>query len=172
MLSGQTYVTSRISFTCVLSPKAPIYLYNQGSSSNGRAPLVSWYFFRFSSIITFSSGILSLISCVIPLVCCWVTRVVLVFLNFPPIHFIYLDRVWCYFLLCLLCTCVATVPFPASYSALARLVRYLMLSSSAWFFSDFLPEYDDCSPVIIFITFTFNVIFGHFRCRWVRRHLL
>ena len=38
ILSGKTYVLSRIASTCSPSPKDLIYEYNQGSSSNGQAP--------------------------------------------------------------------------------------------------------------------------------------
>ena len=40
VLSGQTYVPSIMDYSCGTSPKAPISNYNQGSSSNGQAPLV------------------------------------------------------------------------------------------------------------------------------------
>ena len=55
-MSGHTYALPRIASTCGTSPTAPIYRYNQGSLSNGKAPSVRWYFFKFSAIITFSSG--------------------------------------------------------------------------------------------------------------------
>ena len=56
VLSGQTYVPSKISSICGPSMKAPISKYNQGSSSNGKAPVVWWCFLNFSAIRTFSSG--------------------------------------------------------------------------------------------------------------------
>ena len=70
------------------------------------------------------------------------------FLNFPLVYFICLDRVRSYSLICILCTCMAAVTFPASSSTLARLVRYSMLRSSACFLAVFLPKYANCSPVV------------------------
>ena len=79
--SGQTYGPSIISSTYGYSPKAPISNHNQGLSSNGKYPLVWWYLFMFYDVITFSSGVLSLIFSMIPSVCCLVTNVVPDFLN-------------------------------------------------------------------------------------------
>ena len=137
---------SRIVSTFVPSPKAPICWYNQGSFSNWKAPLVWCYFFNFSSNITFSSGILSVIYIVMLSVCCWVTRVVPGFLNLTSVYFNRLDRVRSSSLLCIFYTCRDVGPFPDSYSALARLMRYLMLSSSAWFlvFPSCVHRYNTC----------------------------
>ena len=70
VLPGQTHVPSRIAYTSGPSSKTPAFKYNRGSSRNGQAPLVWWYFFKFYVIITFSSRILSVIYSVLPLVCC------------------------------------------------------------------------------------------------------
>ena len=59
--SGNICVPSNIASTYGPSPKAPISEYNQGSSRNGQAPSSWWYFFTFSAIMIFSSGVLSMI---------------------------------------------------------------------------------------------------------------
>ena len=82
------------------------------------------------------------------------------FLNFPLVYFICLDRVRSYSLICILCTCMAAVTFPASSSTLARLVRYSILRAYACFFAAFLPEYDDRSTVLISFLLTLDVTFG------------
>ena len=64
-------------------------------------------------------------------------------------------------LLCMLRTCVADGPFPASSSALSRLVRYSMLRFSASFFADFFPEYSGRSPVIVYFSLAFDVTCGN-----------
>ena len=158
---------SRIVSTCVPSPKAPICWYNQGSFSNWKAPLVWCYFFNFSSNITFSSGILSVIYIVMLSVCCWVTRVVPGFLNLPSVYFIRLGRFWSSYLLCILRTCVYGGIFPTSSSASSILVLYSMLISSAWFFYTFLPEYNDRTSVIISASLMLDVTCGNLCCSWV-----
>ena len=113
--------------------------------------------FKFSDIITFSSGILYVVASVLLSVCCLVTIVVPGFLNLPLIYLILLDRVQYYSILCILRICVADGPLPNSYRASARLVRYLMLISSAWFFSTFLTDYADRSPVVFSVSLTLVV---------------
>ena len=130
VLSGQTYSPPRIDSNCEPFTETPIYMYIQGSASNRHTPSVGWYF-RFYSIITFSSGILYVISSVLPSDGCLVTRVVSDFLNLPSMYYICLYRVWYYYLLCILRTCVAAVTFPSSYISSERLVRYLMIRDSA-----------------------------------------
>ena len=68
-------------FTCSPSPKALIFKYKWGSSSNGQAPSVWCYFLTLSSIITKYNGVLSVIYIVLQSFCCWVTNVVPYFLN-------------------------------------------------------------------------------------------
>ena len=131
VLSEQIYVPSRIYSTCGPSTNATVYQYNRGTSSNGQAPLFWWYFFKFSSIITLSSVILSVISSIMPLVCCWVTRLVPGFPNFPLVYYICLDRVRSSSLICIFLICVAAELLPDSSSVSERLVRYSMLGTSA-----------------------------------------
>ena len=137
------------------------------SWSNGHAPSVWWYLFRFSSIITFSSGILSVNSSVILLVCCWLTRVVPDLLNLPSMYF----SVWieCGLLL-LFSYCV--------HAWLMDLFLSLQVHWRGWygilcsgplpvFLNAFLPEYADWSPVIISVLLTFDVTCVNFRYSWV-----
>ena len=167
IFSGQKYDTSRIYFTCGPSPKSPISKYNRVSSTNGQAPSVSWYSSKFSSIVTFFTGILSVISSVLTLVCCWVTTIVPGFLNFPSMYFIRIDIVQYYSLICIFRICVAAGPLIASSISLVRLVRYSMLRESNLFFDTLLPGYDYWSPVVIFASLTLGVTCGNWRCRWV-----
>ena len=152
MLSVQTFVPSTISSFCRTYTEAPIYLYIWGSSSNGNSPLVWWYFSRFSSIVTFSSVILSVIYIVLPSVFCWVTRVVPGFLNLPSMYLILMHGVLYSSLVWILRTCVDDGTFPASSSALERLVRYSILRASTWIFANFFLEYTDRSPVIFYVS--------------------
>ena len=78
--------------------------------------------------------------------------------------FIRMARVQYSSILCTLCTCVSDGTFPASSSASAGLVGYSMIKASAYFFAAFLPEYADRSPVIIYVSLTFDVTFGNLRC--------
>ena len=93
LLSGKKYVRSIRAFTYGPSPKYLISKYSWGSSSNGRSPSVWWYFFKFFAIITFSSGILTVIHSVLPLLCSWVTKVVPGLLNYPLMYLIRVSRV-------------------------------------------------------------------------------
>ena len=79
------------------------------------------------------------------------------FLNLLPMYLIHLSRVQSSYLLCILCICVADCPVPDSSKELARLVRYLMLRASAWFYSTFIPNYADWSSVVISASFTLDV---------------
>ena len=124
VLYGQTYVISRIPSTCRTSLKSPVSKYNQVSSSNGQAPAVWWYLFNFSAIISFSGGIVSVVSSVLMSVCCLVQKVVPGFLNQPSMYLIYLARVRSSSIICVLCISVADGPLPDSNKALARLVWY------------------------------------------------
>ena len=90
---GKTYAPSIIASTCGPLPNATISVYEQESSRNGQAPSVWWYFITFSANITFYSGVLSLISSVMPLVCCLLTKLVPDFLNLSLMYFIGLSRV-------------------------------------------------------------------------------
>ena len=89
------------------------------------------------------------------------------FLNLTLIYMIRLARVRYSYLLCILRTCVAAGPFPASSRASARLVRYLMLRSSALFFATSLPEYADWSPVVIYVSLALGVACRNWRYIWV-----
>ena len=153
--------------TCGPSPKALIYEYNRGSSSNGQAPLVWWYFFTFSEIITSSSEFLSVISSVLSSICCWVTKVVPDFLNLTSIYLIRQYRVQSYYICCILRICMAAGTLSTSLKALEILVRYLMLRSSAWFFVTFLHRYTHWIPVIIFTSLMPDVTFGNCHFIWV-----
>ena len=169
VLYGQTYITSIIASTCGISPKALIYKYNQWSSSNGQAPSVWYYFFKFFAIITFSGGVLSVIYSVLKFVCCWVTKVAIGFLNLPSMYLIRLVIVWTSSLLFILRICVDTGTLTASYKALARLLWYSMLRASAWLFDTLIPEYTDQSPVVISASLVLDVTCGNFHCSWVSR---
>ena len=134
--SGQTYVPSIIASTCGTSSKALISEYNWGSSSNRKATEVWWYFFTFAEIINFSSGVLSVISRILPSVCFLVTKVVPDFLNLPSMYLICMDKLRYSSCRCILCTCVAARLLPGYSSALSILVQYFMLRASTWFFDD------------------------------------
>ena len=82
-------------------------------------------------------------------------------LNYPLMYFICLGIVWYSSLICILCTCLAAVPFPSSSSSSLRLVRYLMLGDSAWFLATFLPKYSDWRPVIISVSLKLNATCGN-----------
>ena len=110
--------------------------------------------------------VFSVISSVLPPVCCSLTRVVTSFLNIPSMYLIYMARASYSSLLCILRTCVDAGPFPASFSASTRLVWYLMLRASD-FVSVFHPEYDNQSPVIISVSLTLYVTCGNRHCSWV-----
>ena len=125
-------------FTCGTLPKSQILEYNRGSSSNGQALLFWWHLFTFYTIITFSSGVLSVIYSVLSSVCCLVKKLVPVFMNLPSMCLNRLSRVRYYYCNIILRIYMADRHLPASLRALARLVRYSMLKVSAWFFVIFL----------------------------------
>ena len=124
-------------------------------------------FSSFLQIITFSSGICSVISSLLPSVFCLVTRVVPGFLNLPLMYLIHLDIVQNSSILCILRICVAAGTFPASYRTLAILVRYSILRASAWLFDTFLPEYANRIPVVISVSLILDVMCVNWRCNWV-----
>ena len=104
---------------------------------------------------------------VLPLVFCLVTNVVYGLLNLPSMYLIGLAREQSSSLIFILRICVATGPLTAYSKALARLVGYLILRASAWFFATFLPEYSDWSPFVISPSLTLYVTCGNCLCSWV-----
>ena len=96
--------------------------------------------FQVSEIKTFSIIILSVISSVLPSVCCLVTKLLIGLLDLPSLYFIRLARVRSYSRRCILHICMASGPLPASLRALARLVQYYMLIASTWFIVILIPE--------------------------------
>ena len=57
--------------------------------------------------------------------------------------------------------CVDAGHLLSSSKASARLVRYLIPRSSAWFFANFLPEYADLCPVVISLSMMLGVTYGN-----------
>ena len=141
--------TTRMDSICGPSPKSPIYEYNKGASSNGQAPSVWWHFFTFSESITSFSGVLSVITSLLSLVCCWVIKVVPDLQNLTSMYLICLARAQYDYLCWILRICMADRPLPDYLRALERLVRYSMLRSSSWFLVTLLSKYADQRPVII-----------------------
>ena len=87
--------------------------------------------FKFSAIITLSSGILYVISIVLPYVYCLVTRMIPGLLNLHSIYLIPIARVQYYYFLCILLIYVAAGTLPSFSKASEILVHYSMIRASA-----------------------------------------
>ena len=107
-----------------------------------------------------------MISTMLMLVFCIVTKVVPDFPNLPLMYLIRLDKVRSSFYHCILRTCVAAGPLPASLRVSEILVQYLMLRDSEWFCVVFLPAYANRSPVIIYTSSTSDATCGNFHSSW------
>ena len=133
----------------------------------GQDLLVWWYFFAFSAIIASSSGVLSVISIVLPSVCCWVLKVVPDLLNLPSIYLIRQARVRSSSPSWILCIWMDGGPLTESARALTRLVWYSMIRAPSWLFVTLIPKYVDWSPFVISTSLSSDVTCGNCRYIWV-----
>ena len=82
-------------------------------------------------------------------------------LNFLSMYLIRIARLGSSSHLCILRTCMAYGPFPASSSVSERLVLYLILRASNWFVTDLLPDYAYRSPFILSASLMLDVNCGN-----------